>query len=525
MTSTLVSLLDAAAATSPDREFVRSGPGARTYSEMVDRSRRVAAGLLALGLRRGDRVAVAAPNSPEWLELLFGAARIGLVVVTLNIRYRESELEYMLEQSGARMVVTCTAADGEDLEALYEALVRRIPTLEHVRFVDRPSGRDAFANLATHGSDVDAPGPEASDAAVILYTSGTTGRPKGAVLTHRSIVGSAQAQADRTAVGPDDVMLAVMPLNHVGGLTCTLTTMMIAAGTVVMPPGYSPGGALRDLHEHRVTIFAGVPTMWSLMLSHADFATTDVSRLRLAIIGGSNAEPALCEAIAAAFPRARLTNLYGLSETSGAVVLSEVDDPLPVVARTLGTALPGVEVRVMGPDGEVTVPDTDGELQVRGLPVADGYWRMPEETRTTFLEGGWLATGDIVARAASGHLHLRGRQKEMFLQGGYNVYPVEVENVLTRFPEVVTAAGIGVPDPVLGEIGLYFVVPRDPAGGVDVDALLAHCRRQLADYKVPRRIEVVDELPTTPTGKIAKAQLRSRATATVDPPQEAGPRR
>jgi fatty-acyl-CoA synthase len=211
-----------------------------------------------------------------------------------------------------------------------------------------------------------------------------------------------------------------------------------------------------------------------------------------------------------------------MSETSGAVVLSEVDDPPSVVARTLGTALRGVEVRVVGPDGQPADPDVDGELQVRGLPVADGYWEMPQETRDTFLEGGWLATGDIVARTATGHLSLRGRQKEMFLQGGYNVYPVEVENVLTRFPDVSMAAGIGVPDPVLGEIGLYFVVGRDPVVGVDVDALLAHCRRQLADYKVPRRIEIVGELPLTPSGKVAKTELHRRVASRAGPLQEAG---
>lgn len=511
MRRTLVSLLDDAAVSSPERDFVRTDHESVTYAAMADRSRRVAAGLAELGLRHGDRVAVAAPNGAAWLEFLFGATRLGLVVVTLNVRYRESELEYMLTQSAARLVVAPAVADGVDMEELYRSLGPRVPTLEHVRFLDRDAGRDSFADLKARGDDAGEPGPDAADPAVILYTSGTTGRPKGAVLTHRSILSSAEAQAERTAAGPADVMLNVMPLNHVGGLTCSVATMLTAQGTIVMPPAYSPAGALRSLHSDRVTIFAGVPTMWSLMLSHADFPAVDASSLRLGIIGGSNAEPALCDAITAAFPRARLTNLYGLTEVSGAVVLSAVEDPPSVVSRTLGTPLRGVEVRVVDSDGRVVGPDTDGELQVRGASVVNGYWEMPEETREVFLDGGWLATGDIVTRSETGHLRLRGRRKEMFLQGGYNVYPVEVENVLTRLPEVAMAAGVGVPDPVLGEVGLYFVVPRDPAAGLDVDGLLAHCRRQLADYKVPRRVEIVAELPLTPSGKVAKAELRDRA--------------
>jgi fatty-acyl-CoA synthase len=201
-------------------------------------------------------------------------------------------------------------------------------------------------------------------------------------------------------------------------------------------------------------------------------------------------------------------NLYGLSETSGACIISAVDDDLGTVCETLGTPLAGVEARVVDPTTGREVPDgEDGELQLRGPSVAAGYWEMPAETAEAFRDG-WLATGDMVTRRASGHLVLRGRRKEMFLQGGFNVYPVEVENVLAEHPAVALAAGIGIPDDVLGEVGLYFVVPRDPAAPPSAGELTAWCRERLADYKVPRRIEVRGDLPTTPAGKIAKAQLR-----------------
>ena len=306
-----------------------------------------------------------------------------------------------------------------------------------------------------------------------------------------------------------------MPLNRVGGLTCTVTAAMLGRSTVVMPAAFSPAGAIQAMAEQRVTVFAGVPTMWSLILAHPGFAGLDTSAVRLAIVGGSNAEPALCAAIATGFPSARLSNLYGLSESSGAVVLSAVDDGPDVVARTMGTPLTGVEIRVVDPDGSPVGEGHDGELQVLGPQVAAGYWQMPDQTAETFLPGGWLATGDIVSVDPTGHLVLRGRRREMYLQGGYNVYPVEVENVLTQFPGVAMAAGIGIPDPVLGEVGRYYVVPREPGARLDIGELTAFCRERLADYKVPRQIIVVPELPMTASGKIAKAVLREQTTDAV----------
>lgn len=508
----LSSLLSDAARRHGERHFLLTDGDAVTFAELDRRADRCARGLAARGIAPGDRVAVAGLNTADWLTLFFGAVRLGAVVVTLNVRYRETELEYMLGQSGTRLVVTEADAGGFDFRGLYAAVAPRVPGLESVVYFGQP-GADGFEALLADGEGQPAPGTalRPDTPAVILYTSGTTGRPKGAVLTHGSLLASAGAQADRQETGPDDVLVATLPFNHVGGITCTVLHALVAGAAVALLPAFSPSGALQAAARHGVTILAGVPTMYVLMLGELAKSDHDLSRVRIAVAGGSNVDPPLAHAIAEAFPGAHVQNLYGLSECSGACVISAVADDLETVCETLGTPLRGVEVRVVDPVSGREVPDgDDGELQVRGASVAAGYWQMPAETADAFAEG-WLSTGDMVSRRADGHLVLRGRRKEMFLQGGYNVYPVEVENVLAAHPGVALAAGIGVPDEVLGEVGLYFVVPRDPAAAPGVAELTAWCRERLADYKVPRRIELRGELPTTPAGKIAKAELQREA--------------
>ena len=493
----------------PDRPFLLGGADPVTVRELDARADRCAAGLVARGIRPGDRVAVSGWNTTDWLVLFFGAVRAGAAVVTLNPRYRESELTYMLGQSGTTLVVSEGELPDVDVRALYASL--DLPSLQVVWFGD--DGPDGFASLC----DSDTPVPELplteDTPAVVLYTSGTTGRPKGAVLTHGSLLAAAAGQRVRQDAGPDDVLVANLPFNHVGGITCTVLTALLAGGAVAMLPTFSPAAALDAVAAHGVTVMAGVPTMFVLMLAEQGRAPRTVSTLRIAAVGGSNVDPPLARAMGAAFPGAVVQNIFGLSEVSGACVMSPLTDDLDTVCRTLGTALDDVELRVVDPATGADAPDgEDGELYVRAPSVAHGYWEMPEETAASFSDG-WLATGDMVLREPSGHLVLRGRRKEMFLQGGFNVYPVEVENVIAEHPGVALVAGIGVPDDVLGEVGLYFVVPRDPASPPTPAELSAWCRERLANYKVPRRFEVRGELPTTPAGKIAKAQLRSEVVS------------
>jgi acyl-CoA synthetase (AMP-forming)/AMP-acid ligase II len=503
----LSAVLRSAARRAPDDAFLLGEGETVRFAELDARADRCAAGLAARGISSGDRVAVAGLNTADWLTLFFGATRLGAAVVTLNVRYRETELEYMLGHSGARLAVTPAELGGFDHEAMYAALRPRLPALEQVVWFG-DDGPDGFDALVSGGGAVPAAPLTEDTPAVVLYTSGTTGRPKGAVLTHGSLLASARAQGERQGTGPGDVLVATLPFNHVGGLTCTVLHALLAGARVALIPVFSPGAALAAGARHGATILLGVPTMYVLMLAELAKTEYDLSTVRIAVVGGSNVDPPLARAMAQALPGARVQNLYGLSETSGACVISAVDDDLQTVCETLGTPLSGVGVRVVDPVTGAEVPDgQDGELQVRGPGIAAGYWQMPAETAEAFRDG-WLATGDMVTRRPDGHLVLRGRRKEMFLQGGFNVYPVEVENVLAAHPGVALAAGIGVPDPVLGEVGMYFVVPKDPVAPPTAGELTAWCRERLADYKVPRRFEIRAELPTTPAGKIAKAQLR-----------------
>ena len=490
----------------PDQPAFRFRGRTTTWGLLRDRVRALADAFSRRGVRPGDRVAVLMGNRPEFVETVLAANRLGAVAVPLNFRLTGSEASYILGDAGARLLVVddLAAGLGRDTVALNaEPLVTVV-----VGGAGWEGTEDFEALIAEDGEPAPAVDVPEDTPALIMYTSGTTGRPKGAVLTHGSLLASAGGQRERQATGPDDVLVATLPFNHVGGITCTVLHALVAGASVAMLPAFSPAGALAAAEQHRATVLAGVPTMYVLMLAELAKAPRDLSSIRIAVAGGSNVDPPLARAMAAALPGAHVENLYGLSETSGACVISAVDDDLATVCETLGTPLAGVEMRVVDPATGTEVPDgEDGELQVRAASVAAGYWEMPAETAEAFADG-WLATGDMVSRRADGHLVLRGRRKEMFLQGGYNVYPVEVENVLADHPEVALAAGIGVPDDVLGEVGLYFVVPRNPDAPPTAQELTAWCRERLADYKVPRRIEVRGELPTTPAGKIAKAQLR-----------------
>ena len=524
--TTVGAALEAASGGTPDGTFLRGDGGAITFAGLDELADRVATGLLARGVRHGDRIGLLGPNTPQWLAAFFGAARIGAVVVPLNVRYRGQELTYMLGQSGARAVIGVAEAGGFDFAAFFrQAREDGLPGLRDLVFFGDGStgdgeaeGDGSFDELAATEPDPDALAAARAEVApedplMVLYTSGTTGRPKGAVITHRSILASAAAQAEHFGLGPDDVLLGHMPLNHVGGITCTVTAALVAGASVALLPAFSPAAALRAVETHRVTVLPAVPTMYVLMLGHEDFASRDVSSVRICIAGGSNLEPALAESVRRGFPRATLSNLYGLSESSGACVLSAADDAPETVARTLGVVIGGFEARIVGPDGAVLPAGETGELQIRGDCVAAGYWERPEETAEVFGADGWLATGDMAEMEPDGHLVLRGRKKEMYIQGGFNVYPVEIENVLGAHPKVAMAAGIGVPDDVLGEVGRFYVVPKQGAEPPTAEELTGYCRERLADYKVPRQFVITADVPLTPAGKIHKALLKERYLA------------
>ncbi|MGB6246724.1 class I adenylate-forming enzyme family protein [Gordonia sp. (in: high G+C Gram-positive bacteria)] len=505
---TIGAVLADRAAAAPDAPFIFFGDETITYADMQRRAARASAGLSAAGVGHGDRVAIAASNSPDWLVAYFATARLGAVLVTLNVVYREHEFTYMLGQSGARMLLCDEEAGGFEFRPFLTGLAPQLPGVERIVYFGA-AGADGWSHLVG-GADPDAPPPAATvapdDPAVILYTSGTNGDPKGATLTHASLLASAAMQAQRFDQTADDVVLGALPFNHVGGLTCAVGSSLVAGGSVALLPRFHPDLVV-DATARGITVFCGVPTMYRMLLASETFASCDLSRTRLCVVGGSNLEPALAEQVTARFGGPRLSNLYGLSETSGACIISPADDPLALVATTIGTTLDQVEGRIVDDAGTEVPRGEAGELQVRGACVAAGYWDKPAESAAAFGAEGWLATGDVATMSADGHISIISRKKEMYVRGGYNVYPAEIENVLAADPAVAMSAVIGVPDATYGETGYAFVVPA-PGSQVDVPGLLARCRRSLAEYKVPETIDLVDSLPMTPAGKIRKVVLR-----------------
>jgi fatty-acyl-CoA synthase len=517
--TTIPALLHQRRVERPDAPFVLVHGAPTSFAELEDACDRLATALLDLGIGHGDRVAIAAPNGLEWLVTWFATAKIGAVLVTLNVVYRERELVHMLSQSGARVLVSAPAHAECNFVTLYAELraAGKLPALEQCVFLGGESGDDSWTRLAATPADparlaAAAAKVAADDPAVILYTSGTTGMPKGAVLTHKSLLASARGQAEHLAYTARDVMIGHMPFNHVGGMTCTTLTQLVAGGTVALFGAFNPTTAIETLARDQVTVMVGVPTLYARVLAAPGMKELDTSRIRLCIIGGSNVEPAMAARVHEAFPRAALVNLYGLSESSGAAVISPLDDSLESISTTIGVAIGGVTGKIVDEEGRAVADGEPGELWLRADSIAAGYWELPEASKGMFREGGWLATGDMAARRADGRYALRGRKREMYIRGGYNVYPAEVENILATHPAVELVAIVGAPDETLGELGVAFVVCK-PGQRLDLDELRQFVGSQVARYKVPDRLVLVDEMPLTPVGKIKKATLSERAAA------------
>jgi len=485
-----------------------------SFKQMDEASDRVAAGLLNLGFQKGDRIGVVALNQPEWLYTYFAAAKIGVAVVGLNVRYRDVELEYILNQSQTRSVVSLSAVAGMDYVKFFEGFRARVPSVNDWIFIGGQGfqGAHSLDDLLKTGPDRRAlekakAAVQPDDLMIIIYTSGTTGRPKGAAITHKSQLASARAQAEHTKVGPDDYMNLALPFNHVGGITCGILTMLLGQATCELTPMFDPNLIIQQAEKNPPTIVAGVPTMHTLLLMNPSIGNFNTQRVRLVITGGSNADPALLTKLYETFPKATVMNLYGLSESSGAVVLSPWESDFETTVRSIGKPIGDFQVKVVDREGKQVPVGQTGELLFKGDAVAAGYFRMPEETELAFDAEGWLYTGDMGYLDQAGYITLMGRLKEMYLQGGFNVYPVEVENLISKHPKVAMVAGIGIPDPVLGEVGRYYIVPR-PGQTPTEEEIKAYCKEHLADYKVPKQVVFRPDLPLTPVGKIMKSKLK-----------------
>jgi HIP---CoA ligase len=498
--STIPAVLRAAAAATPDREAVVTPESRLTFVQLLERVRVGSAACLAHGIGHGDRVAVWGPNSMDWVVAALSLTGIGAVVVPVNSRFKGDEARYLLDKTGATALVVddefLTPLLGKDpLEALGDPDVLVVRTSRIHDFLGRAGEVDeeTVEKAAAAVSD--------DDPSDIIFTSGTTGKPKGVVATHGQSVGIFQTWADTVGFREGERMLVVAPFFHTFGYKAGLLACLLKRSTCVPLKVFDVDEALRVIHAERIDVVPGPPTLYSSLLEHPSLKQGPL-HLRLAVTGAAVVPEALVKRMRSELGFAEVITAYGLTECTGLATACRPGDPDEVIALTSGRAVDGVEVRVLAPTGE------PGEVLVRGYGVMNGYWEDPEATAEAVDADGWLHTGDVGVMDAAGNLRITDRLKDMYVTGGFNAYPAEIEQVLVLHDGVSEAAVIGVPDERMGEVGKAFVVPRAGAE-VEPEELVAWCRERLANYKVPRFVELVDALPKNATGKVTKNALRT----------------
>jgi fatty-acyl-CoA synthase len=512
---TLGHILAEVAQRHPDRPAIIEGlPDASarrqwSYAEFHEQAQRVARALL-VDHDKGDRVAVWAHNIPEWLLLEFGCSLAGIVLVTVNPAYQATELQYVLSQSRSRTLFVVSGFRGNPMLATAREVQADCPELETIVCFDDwdefVAGGDSF--------DGDLPDVAPTDPIMIQYTSGTTGFPKGAYLRNIGLANNGTHTGMRMGAEDGGVFVVPMPLFHTGGSVCSTIGAVGTASTIVLVEAFDPGLVLELFETYGATAMLGVPTMLIAMIEHPDFATRDLSKLS-AICSGGSLVPAplvrrLEEELGAPF-----TIVFGQTECSPVASMTQTTDTIEDKAGTIGPPMPNVEIKIVDPDSGATLPIGEiGEYCTRGYHVMNGYFEMPDRTAEAIDADGWLHTGDIGVMDDRGYIDITDRVKDMFINGGFNAYPAEIEAMMLTHPAIGQVSVVGVPDQRLGEVGYAFVVPA-PDAEQDPAAVVTWCREQMANYKVPRHVEFVDELPLNASGKVLKFELRDRAAAAL----------
>jgi fatty-acyl-CoA synthase len=488
----LADLIDRNAAFTPNKPALCFAGQTWSYAAFADRIVALAGALRSqLGVRRGDRVAVLAMNCPDYLVLLYACARLGAMLVPLNWRLAAPELKFILADADVRALFVASEFAGAAVSA------SRIVGMDHT-----PELGVAIEDLlATESGDSSEPHVDWRTPLLIVYTAGTTGRPKGAVLTQQALLANAAMSQHMHGMTSDDHVLTVLPLFHVGGLNIQTTPALQLGGTVTLHPRFMPTETLYAIAQHRPTLTTLVPSTIQALLEHPRWNETDLASLRAIATGSTLVPQGLVDAVQAR--GVPVLQVYGATETSPIAVYTRLGGEL---SRPLSTGLPGLmcEARVVDDAGQETAPDEPGEVEVRGPSVLTEYWRDREATAGA-LHDGWFRTGDIAMRDADGYFTIHDRKKNMIVSGGENIYPAEIERVLLDHPMVAEAAVIGVPDPRWQEVPVAFIVSRK---AVSIDELRAHMLAQLARFKVPREIVFVDELPRNALGKVQHFRLR-----------------
>ena len=498
-----------------DREaLVDRGSDRRfSYAEFGDTVEALAAGLVDAGVRTGDRVGIWSPNRWEWTALQYATADIGAVLVTINPAYRTHELEYVLKQAGISLLVAAPDFKTSDYRAMVGAVRGDCPDLRDVVFLGDP----AWDALLTRGDRAVLPdiraGLSFDDPINIQYTSGTTGFPKGATLSHHNILNNGFFVGELCSYTAADRICIPVPFYHCFGMVMgNLAATSHGACMVIPAAGFDPGLTLAAAAEERCTSLYGVPTMFIALLAEPDLGSYDLSALRTGIMAGSPCPVEVMKRVVADLGMTEVTICYGMTETSPVSTQTRADDDLDRRVSTVGQVHPHVEVKVVDPASGLVVPrGTPGELCTRAYSVMLGYWEEPEKTAEAIDRAGWMHTGDLAVMDDAGYLNIVGRIKDLVIRGGENVYPREVEEFLYTHPDILDAQVIGVPDERYGEELMAWVRMRPGAEPLDADAVRAFCTDKLAHFKIPRYVRVVDEFPMTVTGKIRKVQMREES--------------
>ena len=516
METTIPRLLLDAAERFADRTAVEEGEVALSFPQLADASLEATRALLAAAIEPGDRVAVWAPNQWEWIVAALGTQCAGAVLVPLNTRLKGGEAGYILRKSGARVLFTrgdflgvnyVAALAGQDLPALERIVTLREPAADALGWKDfLGSGADVPPKRARERAKAVQP----DDLADILFTSGTTGQPKGAMSTHAQNLRAFEVWSGLAGLGEGDRYLVVNPFFHSFGYKAGWLSCLMRGATCLPEAVFDADSVLERIGRDRIQVLPGPPTLYQTLLAHPEREKYDLSSLRLAVTGAAAVPVEMIHRMREELGFEVILTAYGMTETSGMISMCRPDDDAETVSTTSGRPIPGIEVRCVDEAGGEVPRGTPGEVLVRGYNVMRGYFDDPEQTAATVDPEGWLHTGDIAVMDERGNLRITDRIKDMFIVGGFNCYPAEIENLMFASGEFAQVAVIGVPDQRQGEVGMAWVVPA-PGREPTPEGVISWCREHMANYKVPRRVEIVDELPMNASGKVTKFVLRERA--------------
>ena len=519
---TLSQVLSQTAARYPERPVIVDGENNITYRELSARVDHLAHGLIELGVEKGEKVGLWMPNIPEWVIAYFAIARIGAVVVPMNTRYKPHEVQYILDNSEATTLFMVDTFVGIDYREMIADVRQQLPRLKNVIVAgEKGSDMHSFSEVESLGAgllDDDRLAQreamcDPQDNVFILYTSGTTGNPKGAMLSHHNIAENAKQVTGVLHATEKDVFLLPVPFFHCFGCVMGITGAITWGASIIPMTVFKAREALELVEREHVSVLYGVPTMFVLELEEyrkgkEDGSSYDVSSLRTGIMAGAPCPVEVMKGVLEEL-HCNVSIAYGLTEASPVITMTRFDDSIERRVETVGRALPGIEVKISDDDRQPVAANETGELACRGYNVMLGYYKMPDKTAAAIDEDGWLYSGDLATMDEEGYVKIVGRKKDMLITGGFNVYPAEIEEYLFTHAKVQNVSVVGVPDDVMGEVAVAYIIPKEGAT-IDPQEIVDYCAGQIANFKVPRYVVIVDEFPMTQSGKVQKFRLQEK---------------